>query len=123
MSEHELKSEMEAQVRRIDAVFWAVVLIWAGLVFWLDSLGNLPAVGEGSVWSWIFLGAGAYGLLAALVRQISASLVVPKSKDYFWAGLFVIIGLAGLTSWNITWPLILILVGVAVLGGALLGRR
>ena len=35
---------------------------------------------------------------------------------------FLLIGLGGLTTLNIAWPLILVLVGLGILGGALLRR-
>lgn len=122
MSEHKLTNDKKEQ-KQIDAIYWGGVLIWAGLVFWLDSLGYLPEIGRAEAWSWIFLGAGVYGLLGSLVRQVSPTLTNPEGKDYAWPGIFLIIGLGGFTNWAITWPLIVILVGVVILGGALLGRR
>lgn len=34
-----------------EAIYWGGVLVWAGLVFLVDSLGNLPQVDEADVWT------------------------------------------------------------------------
>ena len=53
----------------LDALMWAVILIWVGVVFlgsnmgWFDDMG-LPA------WSIGFLGAGVIVLLTALLRLL-----------------------------------------------------
>ena len=109
--------------RRVDAFYWAGVLIWAGLVFGADSLGYLPRIGGAEAWSWVFLGAGVYGLLGSLFRLVSPGLSDPTVGDYVWSAVFLIIGLAGFTALQIAWPLILVLVGVAILASTLLGRK
>jgi len=109
--------------RRVDAFYWAGVLIWAGLVFGADSLGYLPRIGGAEAWSWVFLGAGVYGLLGSLFRLASPGLSDPTVGDYVWPAVFLIIGLAGFTALKIAWPLILVLVGVAILASTLLGRK
>ena len=43
--------------------------------------------------------------------------------DYVWPAVFLIIGLAGFTALKIAWPLILVLVGVAILASTLLRRK
>jgi hypothetical protein len=55
---------MEQEERQqIETIYWAGVLIWAGLVFVADNQDWLPKVGEAGPWSWIFFGAGLYGTL------------------------------------------------------------
>ncbi len=106
----------------IDAIFWGGVLLWAGLVFGAEYLGYLPQIGTASAWSWIFLGAGVYGLVIAIVRLASASYSNPTTWDWAWAVIFLIIGLAGFIAVSIPWWLILILFGVVILVSALRGR-
>jgi hypothetical protein len=115
------KSQKEAS-RHLEAIYWAGVVIWVGLVFGADRLGYLPQIGGADAWSWIFFGAGLYGLLMALFRVTSPDYSNPTTWDYVWAGIFLILGLSGMFSVNIAWPLILVLVGVAILGKALLRR-
>ncbi len=109
--------------RRLETIYWGGMIIWAGLIFGADSMGFLPQIGGADAWSWIFLGAGLYGLLMALFRAASPDYSNPTTWDYVWAGIFLILGLSGMFSMNIAWPLILVLVGGAILGKTLLRRQ
>jgi len=108
--------------QRLEGLWWAVVLIWAGLVFGADSVGVLPKIGAADAWSWVFLGAGALGLLGGLYRMSSPDAPNPTAWDWSWGGIFLILGLGGFTALNISWPLILVLVGGVILVKAL-GHR
>jgi hypothetical protein len=110
------------QRKRLEAVWWAGSLIWAGLVFGADSLGLLPHVGGADAWSWVFAGAGLYGSLGNLWRVASPDQPDPTTWDYVWSGILLILGLAGFINLEIAFPLILLLVGVVILGSVLLGR-
>ena len=101
--------------KRLEGLWWAVVLIWAGMVFGADSMGLLPQIGDADAWSWIFLGAGVFGVLGALYRVISLNVPNPSAWDWVWGSSCLIIGLGGFTTINIAWPLILILVGGIIL--------
>lgn len=109
--------------KRLEAIWWAGALIWAGLVFAADSLGLLPQIGESDAWTWIFLGAGLYGTLGNLYRIANPNSPNPTAWDTIWAGGILIIGLAGMSPVDIFWPLILVLVGVVILAEALFQRR
>jgi hypothetical protein len=101
--------------RRLEGLWWAIVLIWAGLVFAADSIGLMPQIGDASAWSWIFLGAGLVGILGASFRLISSDIPNPTTWDWVWGGICLAIGLGGFVALNIFWPLILILVGALAL--------
>jgi hypothetical protein len=79
--------------KRAEGLWWAGALIWAGLVFGADSLDLLPQAGDADAWSWVFLGAW----------------------DWIWSGGLTLVGLGGFTTISISWPLILILIGAAIL--------
>jgi hypothetical protein len=106
----------------VDAIFWGGVLLWAGLIFGLDSLGYLPQIGQANAWSWIFLGAGVYGLVISIVRLVSDNFTNPSTWDWVWSIIFLIIGLAGFIAISVPWWLILILIGVVIFSSALRGR-
>lgn len=108
--------------KRLEALWWAGALIWAGLVFAADSLGLLPQIGESDAWTWVFLGAGLYGLLGSLYRVARPDSPNPTAWDYIWSGGLFIIGLAGMSPVEVFWPLILVLVGVVILAEALFQR-
>jgi hypothetical protein len=97
-----------------EALYWAGVLIWAGVVFATDSLGVLPQVGSASAWSWIFLGAGLYGTLVNLYSS-AMPVSVTTTWDYIWSGFWLVLGLSGFVAVDIFWPVVLTLVGAAFL--------
>ena len=97
-----------------EALYWAGVLIWAGLVFGANSLGLLPHVGNAGVWSWVFLGAGLYGTLMNIYSSAMSSSVT-TAWDYIWSGFWLVLGLSGFVAMDIFWPVALILVGAATL--------
>jgi hypothetical protein len=101
--------------RGFETLWWAGTLIWTGMVFGADSLGWLPEIGQAGAWTWVFLGAGLYGLVGTLYRQISVDTLNPTTWDYLWSGFLLIVGLGGVAKVNTFWPLVLILVGVAFL--------
>jgi drug/metabolite transporter (DMT)-like permease len=109
--------------RRIDAIYWGIVLIWAGLVFFADNQGFLPQIGSADAWSWIFVGAGLIALVGSLWRATSPDWPSPIIWDYVWVAVLLIVGLAGFLSIQIAWPLILLLIGAAFLGSALLRQE
>ena len=123
----ELKAEQEvmhekAKRKRLETFWWATAIVWAGLVFLADYLGVLPEYREVNAWSWIFLGAGIFGLLGALIRAASADLPKPTSWDYFWSALFLIIGAGGFFGGGIAFPIAIIVICVAILANALFRR-
>lgn len=109
--------------RYIEAIWWAGALIWAGLVFGADTLGYLPQIGQADAWSWVFFGAGAYGLVGTLWRRFSPDWADPTWWDYVWSGILLIIGVSGTVGFvELAFPLILVLVGVAIVSAVVLRR-
>ena len=119
----EQKKSRKAKRRYLDALYWGGVLIWAGLVIGAESLGFLPQIGEADGWSWVFFGAGLYALVGNLWRVTSPNWPKPTTWDYLWAGILLILGLGGVFNFEIGWPLILVLIGVAILGSTLRHRE
>jgi hypothetical protein len=109
--------------KRAEGLWWAGALIWAGLVFGAESLDLLPQIGGADAWSWVFLGAGLYGLVSNLYYLRSESAFKPTPWDWIWSGGLSIVGLGGFATIEISWPVILILVGVAILISQYLRRR
>jgi hypothetical protein len=110
----------QAASKRGQAYFRGAVMIWAGLVFGAESLGLLPQIGRADAWSWVFFGAGLLALIGIARRALSPDRADPGVWDYIWAAVLLIIGLSGLTTLEIGGPLILVLIGLGLLGTALL---
>ncbi len=97
------KSEM------IGSVSWAVFFIWVGIVL----LANLP-------WGWFLLGVGIITLATQLARRL-----MDMKLEGFWMACGAVFLAGGLwTLLNLPWPLapiLLILLGVALLGRTVVG--
>ena len=107
--------ENQAYRRHIDSLYWAGVLIWAGVIFGAEAAGLLPKIGEATGWSWVFFGAGVFSLLISLWHASSPNHANPKTGDWLWGIVLTLIGLGGLTTLDITWPLILVALGAVML--------
>ena len=101
-------------VGRLEAGYWGIVLVWAGLIFGAQSRDILPQIGQADAWTWIFLGAGLLALLIALWRTTSDR-PKPSTWDWIWAIGLSVLGLGGFTTSVSVWPVILVLVGLVVL--------
>jgi hypothetical protein len=109
--------------KRIDAIFWGGSFLWVGLVFGADSLGFLPQIGEADAWSWVFFGAGLYGMLGNIYRIFSPTFSKAKAWEYVWAGALMLLGLGGFISLEISFAVVLVLIGVVVLGSSIIRRE
>jgi hypothetical protein len=128
---HEEKSHNDP----LSSLVWALILIWAGLVFLGENLGLLDVVvadpiqiGEITInqigtWSMIFLGAGVLIFLEGVVRTFVPAYRSSTGSDFFLAAIFLGIGLGGLIGYSLVWPFILIAMGLATLASAMIRRQ
>ncbi len=119
----------------LSSLTWALILIWAGLVFlasnlgWLDQIKTQQLGIEGftvtslSTWSLIFLGAGVLVFLEAVVRTFVPAFRFSTGGNFFLAAIFMGIGLGAIFGWNVVWPFILIAMGLSALASALIRKR
>ena len=115
MTTGEIKQKKDKKF--FDLLFWAGFIILVGLVFSADYMGiSLPELGGGESWQWIFLGAGVYGLALSIIRVSSPKYPNPNTLDYIGVGVLFLIGFSGMINFESTWPFILILVGVVIIG-------
>ena len=141
LAKHEEKSVEEKWQRdRLGSIVWALILIWAGFVLLAGNLGILDAFNafferlgfelaelpvqlpfiQLSSWSLIFLGAGVLLLAEVVVRLLFPTYRRPVLGTAIMAIVFLGIGLG---SWGMIWPLVLIVVGLALLLGGLFRRK
>ena len=107
----------------LDKAWWAAVLIWVGLVLLADYLGLLTSLHPLEAWELIFIGAGVFALLGAVIR-----LLAPVYRHRIgWAvvvGVVLIaIGLGDTVSWGVIGPVVLIGIGAVVLVRIFTERR
>jgi hypothetical protein len=101
-------AEKSEPVRLLDSVGWAVFFIWVGVAI----LANVP-------WGWFFIGVA----LLILASQFARRLMGLEIEGY-WVACGAVLLVGGLwTLLNLPWPLapmLLILLGVAMLGKAVI---
>jgi cation transport ATPase len=107
----------------VSAAFWAGILILAGLILMADNLHYLPQIGHAQVWNWIAFGAGLAVLLEGVMRAVSPDYARPVTGRFIMGGVLIVIGLSGIVSAEITWPLLLVVVGLGLLITNLMRRR
>jgi hypothetical protein len=96
----------------VNAAVWALILIWAGLVWLADNL-NLIGLGDLETWSVIFIGAGLIILLGVLVRLAVPAYRRPVIGNVILGLIFLAIGLGDRFGWELILPLVLIGIGIA----------
>ena len=99
----------------LGAVVWAAILIWAGVVLLAENMGFLIRFGRLDAWGLIFVGAGGIVLLEVVVRLLMPSYRRPVGGTLVFAVVLLGIGVGNLFGWDVTWPLILIAIGVSML--------
>jgi hypothetical protein len=107
----------------LSAIVWAAIFVWAGLVLLVDNLGFLVRFEHLEAWALIFIGAGLIVLLEVTVRLLVPDYRRPVTGTFIFGLVLLAIGLGGAVGWGVIWPLVLIVVGLAILLRGLTGRR
>ena len=107
----------------VDAVVWAFILIWAGLVFLAENMGLLVRFEPLEAWSIGFIGAGLIVLLGVVVRLLVPAYRRPVTGSLVFGIILLGIGLGEVVGWVAIGPLILIAIGVGMLLRGLLRGR
>jgi hypothetical protein len=111
----------------LGAVIWALILIWAGLVFLAQNLGWLTRFELDNVWGLVFIGAGLIVWLEVLIRLVLPQYRRPVVGTFIFGIVLLGIGV-GITfgttpqMWSVIFALVIIAVGVSILLRGL-GRR
>jgi len=100
----------------LNAAWWALVLIWAGLVLIADNVGMLETLGiRGEAWAIGFLGAGILALLFVVIRLLVPAYRRPVTGNIIFGFILLGIGLGELTRWDVVGALVLIAIGVSII--------
>jgi hypothetical protein len=111
----------------LSAVIWALILIWAGLVFLAQNLGWLVQFELANTWGLIFIGAGLIVFLEVIIRLIMPEYRRPVIGTFIFGMILIGVGVGitfGATPqiWGVIFALAVIAAGVSVLLRGL-GRR
>jgi hypothetical protein len=107
----------------LSAIVWAGILIWAGLALLAENLGFLARYEWLDAWGLIFIGAGAIVLLEIVIRLLVPAYRRPIGGTLILAVVLLGIGLSNMFGWEVTWPLVLIALGVSMLLRGFIGGR
>jgi len=119
----------------LGGIIWALILIWAGVVFLVTNLGyldqwlrvdsDLPAFLSrlGGAWPIILLGAAALLVGEVIIRLMMPIYRRPVGGTLFLAAVFVAVALGDLVSWAIVGPVILIALGLWFITRSLFRRK
>ena len=109
----------------VEAAVWACILIWAGVVWLLNSTqvwSNL--FGDGiEAWSVGFLGAGLIVLLGVVFRLVVPGYRRPVLGSIIFGVVLLGIGLGELVNWVAVGAVVLIVIGVAILMRGFVSRE
>jgi hypothetical protein len=127
-SPQEKSAEEKWQRDPLSAIVWALILIWAGLVFLADNLGVLDSIQTSGgiipgvdievdlgAWAIVLTGAGVIVLLEALVRLLVPAYRRPVGGTIIFGFILIGIGLGNLFDWSLIFPLILIGLGISII--------
>jgi hypothetical protein len=107
----------------LNAITWAAILIWAGVVLLVENAGLLARYEGWEAWSFILLGAGVIVLLKAVVSAAVPEYRRPVGGDIVLGFILIGVGLGDLVGWTVVGPLVLIAIGISILLRGMVGRR
>jgi hypothetical protein len=107
----------------LGPIIWGLIIIFAGLALAALNVGMYPWLTWENVWSVIFIGAGLLFLLEVIIRILMPTYRRPIRGRIILAFVALAVGLGGLIGWEVTWPLIIIAVGLAIVIGVFVRPR
>ncbi len=103
----------------IGPIIGGSILIWLGITFYLEQIGYLPLA---DWWAYFVAGIGAIIIIQGLISY--AMYRVPYIGSLIGGAILLVIGLAFISNFAANlWPLILVIIGVALLVSSLTARR
>ncbi len=122
--DHE-KSEKDEKGARdpLSSVLWAVFFIAVGVILLIQQMGYFQYWDWGNIWRVFVAAAGVTLLLEAVLRLILPAYRRPVLGTIIGGLILLAIGLGEVLNWSITWPIILIVIGAAMLLGGLFKGR
>lgn len=101
------------------ALTGGLILIWLGVTFFLQENSYIPSA---DWWAYFLLGIGVILILQGLLRYSTTRR--PFFGLFIGGGVLVLIGLSSIQAVSADlWPLILVVLGAAIMLSAVTGRR
>jgi hypothetical protein len=107
----------------LGGLIWGLIIILAGVALVAANLGTFPGLTWDNVWAFIFIGAGLLFVLEIVIRLVVPTYRRPVGGRVILAFVALGIGVGAFIGWELTWPLIIVGIGVAIIIGVLLRPR
>jgi len=120
---HDEKEEKEQGRDPLGRIMGALFLIIAGVILLAQSQGWVTWEQFGGLWNLFFVAIGLVLLLEALLRLVLPAYRRPILGQVIGGLVLLAIGLGGMTGFQLTGPVILIGIGLAILIGGLFRGR
>lgn len=121
----EKESEKEEKGRQdpLSSVIWALILITAGGIWLMQSMGFLAWETFGGAWNLILIAAGLLFLLEVAIRLVMPAYRRPVGGTLIFSFVLMAIGISNWIGSAVVWPLALIGMGLAIIISGLLRGR
>jgi hypothetical protein len=106
--------------RSIPGLFFGLLLVLLGVTLFLTAQ---DWIAWGDWWKYFITGLGGIFVIEALVRYARPAHRRPRFGRLIFGIILICVGLAFIVGWGNWWPLILIVVGLAILLNSWLRRR
>jgi len=107
----------------LGGLVWGLIIIWVGLTLVAANLGTFAWLKLDNVWPLVFIGAGLIFLLEVVIRLVMPTYRRPIGGRLVLAFIALAIGFGGYIGWELTWPFIIIGIGLAIIIGVFLRPR
>jgi len=104
----------------LGGLIWGLIVIWVGLTLVAANLSTFPWLTWDNAWALIFMGAGLIFLLEVVIRVAIPTYRRPIRGRLILAFIALAIGAGAFIGWEVTWPFIIIGIGLAIIIGVLL---
>ncbi len=105
----------------VRGIFLALILIWGGIVAYLD-VAKLVTADWWQAWAVFLAGTGALLLIKAAIRLMPA--YRRSVGGTVIIGIILLgVGIGDIVGWNYTWPVILIVIGIVIIGSIFFRKR
>ena len=120
--EKEEKGEKSGGGRRgnvIGSIVGGLILVWLGITFYLQQIGTIP---PSNWWAYFIAGIGVIIILQGILLYSMRRR--PFYGPFIGGAVLLFVGLSFIyNAWGSFWPLILVVIGVAILVSALARSR
>ena len=117
------KGEQGSGGDALGPLVWGLIVILAGLAMAAVNFGIYPWLTWENVWAFIFVGAGVLFLLEVILRILLPAYRRPIRGRLILAFVALAVGLGWLVGFELTWPFIIIAVGLAIIIGVFVRPR